>query len=67
MEDPGIVLVPDISFDGAPGEGYWSQVGQEALYQAKWESFRWRSVFSPHRVVGLVRGVVGSRVTGEDR
>ena len=67
MEDPGMFPVPDISFDWAPGEGYRAQVGPEALYLAKWVPFRWRSVFAPHGVVGLVRGVVGSRVTGEDR
>ena len=67
MEDPGIVPVPDISLDGASGEGYRSQVSLEALYEAKWVPVRWWSVFAPHGVVGLVRGVVGSRVTGEDR
>ena len=70
MEDPGIVLVPDISFDGAPGEGYRAQVGPEALYEAKCvpgRMVRWWSVSASHRVVGLVTGVIGSRVTGEDR
>ena len=70
MEDPGMFPVPDISFDGAPGEGYRAQVGPEALYQAKWfpgRMGRWWSVSASHRVVGLVTGVVGSRVTGEDR
>ena len=63
-------LVPDIAFDGAPGEGYRAQVGPEALYKAKCvpgRMVRWWSVFAPHGVVGLVTGVIGSRVTGEDR
>ena len=80
MKNPGMFLVPDVSFYGAPGERYRAQVGPETLYQAKWFPGcmgRWWSVFAPHGVVGLrysllsrvfrLSIVSGSRVTGEDR
>ena len=72
MEDPKLmVLVPDVAFHGTPGESYRTQVGPETLYVAKWFPGcigRWWSV-SPysHRVVGLIAGVIWSRVTGKKR
>ena len=70
MEDPRMLPVPDVSFNWALGERNRAQIGPEALYQAKCvpgRMVRWWSVFVPHGVVGLVTGVIGSRVTGEYR
>ena len=70
MEDPGMFQVPDISFGRALEEGYRAQVGPEALYEAKCvpgRMVRWWSISASHRVVGLVTGVIGSRVTGKNR
>ena len=65
MEDPGMFPVPDISSDGAPGECYRSQVGEEALDPSKWGPrvlLSWRSFSLPPFGCRSCKGVV-SRVS----
>ena len=55
MENPGMFPVPDISFDGAPGERYRAQISPKALNETKFvpgHMVRWGSVPPSHRVVG---------------
>ena len=71
MEDPKVLLVPDVSFHGSPGEGYRAQVGPETLYVAKWfpgvPCRCWSVSPYSHRVVGLIGGVIWSRIAGKNR
>ena len=69
MEDPLMVLVPDVAFHGTSWEGNRAQIGPETINDPKCVGVgvvEW-DVCPSYRVVGCVRGVVGSRVTGKDR
>ena len=77
MEDPMMLLVPDVPFHGSPGESYRAQVGPETIDGTKWVPVRWWGVFTSHGVIGLRYSFLSqviqldlltrSRFTGKDR